>query len=102
MIEGVKKGHNGPRGGGKGERWATPERAGTKGKNKQGKKGAVDTAEHRGWLKDKPMGRQGERSRGRDAAREVRLPCRRFVADISFPNLKVGTCGAASHTYRGT
>ncbi|GAA6081032.1 uncharacterized, partial [Tachysurus ichikawai] len=61
----VEKGHNDPREEGKGERRATPERAGTKEeKKKQGKKGAGDTAEHRGWLKDKPMGRQGERSRG--------------------------------------
>lgn len=36
-----------------------------------------------------------ERSGGQD------LPCRRFVEDISFPNLVEGTCGEASRTYRG-
>lgn len=42
------------------------EKSGHKGKEKkkQGKNGTGDTAEHRRWLKDKPMGRQGERSGG--------------------------------------
>lgn len=35
MIEGVEKGHSGPGKGGKGERRATPGRAGIKGKNKE-------------------------------------------------------------------
>ena len=30
------------------------------------------------------------------------VPCRQFVADISFPTPAVGTCGGASHTYRGS
>lgn len=40
--------------------------------------------------------------RGKKVAEEEGLPCRRLLADISFPNLRVGTCGAASDTYRGT
>ena len=46
----------------------------------------------------------GERlsSTGKKVEEEEGLPCKRLLADISFPNLRVGTCGAASDTYRGT
>lgn len=46
----------------------------------------------------------GERlsSTGRKVKEKQGLPCRRLLVDISFPNLRVGTCGAASDTYRGT
>lgn len=60
-------------------------------------KGRTVTTEHRDWPDCKPM-REQERHRGGKG----RLPCRRLLADISFPNLKVGACGEASHTYRGT
>lgn len=103
MTEGVEKGHNGPREEGEGERRATPERAGTKGEKNKERKGR-ETLQNTevGWRISQWEDRVSGAGWGWGTAGEVRLPCRRFVADISFPNLKVGTCGAASHTYRGT